>query len=123
MIALRLMANELAEMLASQLAIGGLTGDNDDNDDNGDANFIEAQTHSMDEYEPNFHPANVQVMNQFVTISSKWDPKSQCSICLDNDEQTTGNVRSPCGHLFHHDCLQEWLTHGDFCPVCRRQWS
>ena len=24
-----------------------------------------------------------------------------------------------CGHVFHSDCADEWLTHQAFCPLCK----
>lgn len=44
---------------------------------------------------------------------------AECSICL--DELVTGQpaLRIPCGHLFHEDCVKDWLLKSNECPVCR----
>ncbi|KAK2407503.1 E3 ubiquitin-protein ligase [Trifolium repens] len=47
-----------------------------------------------------------------------------CCICL--TELSTGSsaaVRMPqhcCSHVFHSDCIQEWLNVNMTCPLCRR---
>ena len=40
----------------------------------------------------------------------------ECSICMDpiTIEATLG-----CGHVFHHKCIHEWVTHNPSCPMCR----
>jgi hypothetical protein len=31
-------------------------------------------------------------------------------------------VRFPgCGHLYHRDCLLQWLESSHICPLCRRE--
>ena len=43
----------------------------------------------------------------------------QCTVCL-NNLKANENVRSlPCQHIFHCDCIDEWLMRKAACPVCR----
>lgn len=45
----------------------------------------------------------------------------QCVICqekIDNFDNETIN-RLPCLHIFHTDCITQWLDTSDLCPVCR----
>ena len=46
-------------------------------------------------------------------------PKSgdECTICFSAME--SGAARTKCGHVFHADCLLEWMNHGLNCPICR----
>ena len=41
-----------------------------------------------------------------------------CTICM---ESLSSNlfVRTPCGHLFHRECLRTWMTRSPTCPQCR----
>lgn len=47
---------------------------------------------------------------------------SYCSICLDSLE--AGELvrqLQPCGHLFHKNHIDEWISRKDTCPLCRSQ--
>lgn len=44
----------------------------------------------------------------------------ECCICF--YEHQVGDVqvaRLPCGHLFHQNCISDWLTKKCTCPICR----
>jgi E3 ubiquitin-protein ligase RNF115/126 len=44
----------------------------------------------------------------------------ECCICF--YEHKVGDVqvaRLPCGHLFHQNCIRDWLTKKCTCPICR----
>lgn len=40
-----------------------------------------------------------------------------CAVCQEN--MTCATRIRHCGHCFHMQCLQEWLTMSSRCPVCR----
>jgi hypothetical protein len=43
-----------------------------------------------------------------------------CSICLsDYEESEVVRVIPNCGHMFHMDCIDEWLRLHATCPICR----
>ncbi|KAF4321775.1 hypothetical protein BBO99_00000665 [Phytophthora kernoviae] len=50
-----------------------------------------------------------------------------CSICLGewDDEECAGMnvVKLPCLHVFHEECLLEWLQGTTHCPMCREEPS
>ena len=41
----------------------------------------------------------------------------QCVICLEDID--VDETELPCGHVFHNQCLFEWLAQQDTCPICR----
>lgn len=54
------------------------------------------------------------------------DEQSQytCAVCLDNIEIGQWYKRLPrCGHYFHAQCIDEWLSTRATCPYCRQQIS
>jgi len=45
-----------------------------------------------------------------------------CSICLEDYSNPDIKVNKlPCSHLYHKDCIQEWLHDNDSCPECRSE--
>ncbi|SMR54360.1 unnamed protein product [Zymoseptoria tritici ST99CH_3D1] len=47
----------------------------------------------------------------------------RCLVCLcDFEAEETGRKLVKCNHLFHKDCIDQWLTTGrNSCPLCREQ--
>ena len=43
----------------------------------------------------------------------------ECSICLDKFKKNNIVNRLPCRHIFHQNCLRDWLKDNDTCPLCR----
>ena len=44
----------------------------------------------------------------------------RCAICLGEYEAGEGLRRPKCGHSFHKDCLDVWLTNKAVCPICQQ---
>ncbi|KAM7266043.1 hypothetical protein ACFE04_003726 [Oxalis oulophora] len=42
-----------------------------------------------------------------------------CSICLDDFQDGLEVTHMPCNHMFHEDCIIEWLKENRLCPLCR----
>jgi hypothetical protein len=42
-----------------------------------------------------------------------------CTICMSQFELGEKLVKTKCKHLFHRDCLAEWVKYKSECPVCR----
>lgn len=45
-----------------------------------------------------------------------------CAICLGSLGEDDDVAFGPCGHEFHHRCLQAWLAKRPECPICRHQF-
>ena len=43
-----------------------------------------------------------------------------CSICLDDFEDGEQVRELRCNHIFHVQCIDEWLRTKDVCPLCNR---
>jgi hypothetical protein len=53
-------------------------------------------------------------------VNIKEESVSICSICLEsnkNDENVSEKLI--CGHLYHKDCISQWLKNNTTCPLCR----
>ena len=47
------------------------------------------------------------------------DDYEKCTICLSQFEVENDVRRLPCMHLFHRDCVDQWLVTNKLCPICR----
>ena len=49
------------------------------------------------------------------------DSYTACAICIDNyDDADEVFVGEDCNHMFHKECLLDWLQRHDGCPCCRK---
>ena len=54
------------------------------------------------------------------------DKKNECSICLDSFKENEKYIQLPCpeqNHCFHSNCIKEWLSRNNTCPLCRTEFS
>ena len=47
------------------------------------------------------------------------DTTDKCTICLSDFEEGEDVRRLPCMHLFHAECVDQWLKTNKCCPICR----
>ncbi|PIN00807.1 Ubiquitin--protein ligase [Handroanthus impetiginosus] len=47
------------------------------------------------------------------------DDFGTCSVCLEEFSKGCEVVCMPCSHVFHGDCIQQWLKTSHYCPICR----
>lgn len=43
----------------------------------------------------------------------------KCLVCQFPYEESENVRKLPCGHYFHDECIDQWLSAKDFCPYCR----
>lgn len=72
-------------------------------------------------------PATRENINAIPTVlfGKEPDPFNQtdCAICRTNFEANEQLKKLECGHLFHSECVTNWLLVTRICPVCRRRMS
>lgn len=76
----------------------------------------------------NAAPADKSVVDSLAT----WKPEAAdagtltaaaCVVCMsDLALEASDAVQLPCGHCFHHGCIQSWLKLRSTCPTCRFQF-
>ncbi|OMO80807.1 Zinc finger, RING-type [Corchorus olitorius] len=61
---------------------------------------------------------------QFEYSAAAGDPDepTSCAICLEGFSGNSG-FKLPCSHVFHGDCVAQWLWRKRSCPLCRFQLS
>mmetsp|Transcript_44167 Transcript_44167/g.106424 ORF Transcript_44167/g.106424 Transcript_44167/m.106424 type:complete len:231 (-) Transcript_44167:243-935(-) len=58
-------------------------------------------------------------------VMASWrrpSPKDGCAICLEDynaGETICVPITKSCNHVFHDQCIMEWLKNRDRCPMCR----
>jgi hypothetical protein len=72
--------------------------------------------------------ASKQALEKLVTVKiEKKHCKTQglklepptCPVCHDTINVGVKGMFMPCGHVYHPDCLNQWLEKQNSCPVCR----
>ena len=74
------------------------------------------QTDTMERSES----AEINMTTQrYSTIKIKDKRKQVCCICMDNFSCNQEVYWLSCKHIFHKDCLSEWIRYKPECPTCR----
>jgi len=47
------------------------------------------------------------------------DSKKDCVICLEEFKNGDVVITLPCFHLFHKQCITDWLKRENSCPICK----
>lgn len=48
-----------------------------------------------------------------------WEVNTSCAICLLDYEEGQDVCLLPCLHMYHHECLEEWIASHSTCPFCK----
>jgi hypothetical protein len=51
----------------------------------------------------------------------KYSENYQCIICMEEFEKNEKVKLLPCGHIFHDNCIKEWLMKQKSCPFCKSE--
>ncbi|PQP99509.1 hypothetical protein Pyn_14500 [Prunus yedoensis var. nudiflora] len=66
--------------------------------------------------------ASVEALEKLVFdvgVHGSSESESFCVVCLENMLSGDRVTRMPCFHIFHGDCIVEWLKQAHICPLCR----
>merc|ERR1719310_897898 len=56
---------------------------------------------------------------QEMLLSEHDKPEEECCCCSEVYDEKAVIKRTPCGHVFHEQCLAKWLKVSTTCPLCR----
>lgn len=73
-------------------------------------------------------PASEKVLRSLPTVTVTADDlqeetNKECLICLDPHILGSKACKLPCGHLYHHECVTDWLKRHCTCPVCHFEFE
>ncbi|KAI3447033.1 hypothetical protein Pfo_003698 [Paulownia fortunei] len=46
-----------------------------------------------------------------------------CTVCMEGFRLGGAGKQVPCGHVFHENCISQWLSIHNSCPLCRGKVS
>ena len=49
--------------------------------------------------------------------------RDNCIICLSDCIIGDEVINLPCSHLFHEDCIIQWLSYKNKCPLCKKSYN
>jgi len=67
---------------------------------------------------------NVEAEAEDEESGNLYSPKS-CSICLEpyrEGDDICWSQNEKCAHVYHLDCIVDWLMNSDECPLCRADY-
>ncbi|CAL9029657.1 unnamed protein product [Prunus brigantina] len=65
--------------------------------------------------------ASVEALDKFVFdggVPNSSSSDQHCVICLDRMLSGDQVTCLPCSHMFHANCIEQWLRYGHICPLC-----
>lgn len=77
---------------------------------------------AQDRYEENKDGSSFARSWRSIASSTRTLSKPDCSICLDSyktGETICWAKTDECDHIFHQECIVEWMKAHDDCPLCR----
>lgn len=78
--------------------------------------------------QPQWQGANNQLLNRLVRTrfnAANYNQEEACSICLEDFKEEDEVITLPCSghHIFHSQCILEWLPRNNACPLCKEAVS
>ena len=70
------------------------------------------------------NPTDEEILNELpetkIEDVNKLDPeKKNCIICLEDFKNGDNAIILPCIHIFHTECIKNWLKTQNTCPICK----
>jgi hypothetical protein len=59
-----------------------------------------------------------EIEKKTILFETDSSPKT-CSICLENYKPNEPLIQLQCNHIYHPDCINDWLRRQSSCPLCR----
>ena len=62
---------------------------------------------------------NIELKMSPHTFSNTDNEEKLCTICIEDFEEGNSCIKLKCGHIFHENCISDWVKYNPQCPVCR----
>ena len=67
----------------------------------------------------NNHDNYNNLIESKIKVDKLNEENKKCIICLEDFKDNDNAIFLPCFHVFHNNCIREWLRNKDFCPLCK----
>ena len=61
----------------------------------------------------------MELLPSTIINEKKEGENNNCIICLEEFDIGDSVTTLPCVHLFHTDCIKNWLKSQNHCPICK----
>ena len=77
-----------------------------------------------DDYSEYNNPLDEEIIDSFPIVKLSGleklpDDLNRCVICLDDFQENDEILSLPCVHIYHAECIKEWLRKRNTCPICK----
>ena len=85
----------------------------------GELDDFQIDVDNVDETHTEFEQINMDDIPLVEVDKSHVYRELECVICITNYELNDKVRKIHCGHMFHEECLRDWLKEHHTCPLCR----
>ncbi|XP_048447678.1 E3 ubiquitin-protein ligase SDIR1-like [Pyrus x bretschneideri] len=78
---------------------------------------VDDEFEGLETDDPKFVPASKSSIEKLKR--ARVEVSATCSVCMEEMEVGSQAIHMPCSHLYHKDCIVEWLDKSRVCPLCR----
>jgi len=100
--------------------------DNKDKEENIDlnpANINIAELIGEKEKEDRDYLIKNLIANELINVNNLEEENKECSICLEVFQKGNKIISLPCAHIYHNNCIKNWLLKKNFCPICKYEFT
>jgi len=58
-------------------------------------------------------------VHKFNDVDKLEENKKECVICMEKFIKNDEIITLPCIHMFHKNCIKNWLDRSNICPICK----
>lgn len=69
--------------------------------------------------EPKSQPASKESIEKCIHSIMPDDSEEVCAICREQFNKSNETIMLHCKHMYHKNCILEWLKEQNTCPICR----